>query len=336
MLLRSPPGLESSPCDRHHAQEACSARATSAHRGLSICALLLGVAVGCGASSSSGPASPRQREALPEDIVEQSALPLFVLQGRDKLSEPQLWERMAEARVICFGEQHDLPEHHYAQQRALSELATRAAATQRTLGVGFEMFQRPYQAALTSFVAGATPEEQFLTDSNYAERWGFDFSLYRPLLKTVREFSLEALALNAPREITRKIGKNGLDGLDASERNQLPELVLDDRDHRAYFDDAMGDHPPMGGGADIDDMYAVQVVWDETMAETAAKWLSHAGSGSQLILFAGNGHCHESAIPARITRRTNIPVLSVAPVLASDLSDFEARKRYDWLVVLDD
>lgn len=335
MQLPSPPGSQSSPCGRQRAQGARSARAPSA-RGSASCALLLSVGLGCGASNGSGPASPRQREALPENIVEQSALPLFVLQGRDKLTEPQLWEHMAEARVICFGEQHDLPEHHYAQQRALAELATRAAATQRTLGVGFEMFQRPYQAALTSFVAGATTEEQFLTDSNYAERWGFDFSLYRPLLKTVREFSLEALALNAPREITRKIGKSGLDGLDASERNQLPELKLDDRDHRTYFDDAMSDHPPMGGGADMDDMYAVQVVWDETMAETAAKWLSHAGESSQLILFAGNGHCHESAIPARITRRTNIPVLSVAPVLASDLSDFEARKRYDWLVVLDD
>jgi uncharacterized iron-regulated protein len=334
MPLRSPPRRGPSLPDRRLAagrfapwQRFCGAFASCA---------LLGSAVGCGASSGAGAASARQREALPEDIVERSALPLHVLEGREKLTEPQLWERMAQSRVICFGERHDSPEHHYGQQRALAELATRAATTQRTLGVGFEMFQRPYQAALTSFVAGATTEEQFLTDSDYAERWGFDFSLYRPLLKTVREFSLEALALNAPRETTRKIAKNGLDGLDASERNQLPELNLDDRDHRAYFDAAMADHPPMGGGPDMDDMYAVQVVWDETMADTASTWLKHSGDSSQLIVFAGNGHCHESAIPARITRRTQIPVLSVAPVLASDLSDFEARKRYDWLVVLED
>jgi uncharacterized iron-regulated protein len=333
MPLRSPPGRGPSTRDRRLAVGSFARQ--SFYLAFGGCALLVS-ALGCAGRSGAGAASGRQREPLPEDIVERSALPLHVLEGREKLTEPQLWERMAQSRVICFGEQHDSPEHHYGQKRALAELATRAAATQRTLGVGFEMFQRPYQAALTSFVAGATTEEQFLADSDYAERWGFDFSLYRPLLATVREFSLEALALNAPRETTRKIAKNGLTGLDASERNQLPELNLDDRDHRAYFDAAMADHPPMSGGPDMDDMYAVQVVWDETMADTASNWLSHSGSSSQLILFAGNGHCHESAIPARITRRTQIPVLSVAPVLASDLSDFEARKRYDWLVVLED
>ena len=333
MAHRSRPGPKSSSHGQSPPESVVSrrARGLAAHGG----ALLLAV-VGCASGGTTGASSPERRPALPADIVAKSALPLYALQGGEKLTEPALWEAMASSHVICFGEQHDLPEHHYAQQRALAELATRSAATQRTLGVGFEMFQKPYQAALTSFVAGSTPEEQFLIDSDYEKRWGFDFSLYRPLLQTVREFSLEALALNTPRELTRKVGKSGLTGLDASERNQLPELKLDDRDHRAYFDDAMADHPSVSGGPDMDDMYAVQVIWDETMADTASEWLSHAGDSAQLIIFAGSGHCHKTAIPARITRRLKIPVLSVAPVLASDLSSFDARKRYDWLIVLDD
>lgn len=267
----------------------------------------------------------------------QSALPLHALvEEGQKLAEPELWERLATSRIICFGEKHDSPEHHFAQRRALEELATRSAAAQRPLGVGFEMFQRPFQPALTGFVAGTLPEEQFLTDSEYRERWGFDFALYRPLLATAREFSLEALALNAPKELTRKVGRDGLGALDASEAKQLPELDLGNANHKAYFDAAMGDHPMPAGGPSLENMYAAQVVWDETMAETAARWLAKSGDTSQLIVFAGAGHCHQTAIPARISRRLNLPVLSVTPVLQSELPELEDRQLYDWLIVLED
>jgi len=48
-------------------------------------------------------------------------------------------------------------------------------------------------------------------------------------------------------------------------------------------------------------------------------------------------HCHESAIPRRITRRTGLPVVSVQPILASELAaDPEAGNGYDVLVVLED
>jgi uncharacterized iron-regulated protein len=299
--------------------------------------LLAACASGCGASSSAAPPlAPRAREPLPADIVAKSALPLHALAAGTEIREPEVWERMASSRVICFGEQHDSPQHHYAQARALKELATRSVSAQRTLAVGFEMFQRPYQAALTGLVTGQLPEAQFLIDSDYAQRWGFDFALYRPLLDTAREFRLEALALNAPKELTRKIGHAGLDGLDSAERSGLPELDMQNADHKAYFTAAMGDHPMPAGAPKLEDMYAAQVVWDETMAQTAADWLSKAGPSSQLLLVAGAGHCHRTAIPARITRRTQIPVLSVTPVLRSELAAYTDRERYDWLIVLED
>ena len=47
--------------------------------------------------------------------------------------------------------------------------------------------------------------------------------------------------------------------------------------------------------------YAAQVIWDETMAEGAAAWLDDARQ--QVMVIAGNGHCHQSAIPSRVARR---------------------------------
>jgi uncharacterized iron-regulated protein len=289
-----------------------------------------------------GSATPGVREPkppLPADVVAKAARPMHVLiepGGEQKLSEPGLWDVLAESRVVCFGEQHDSPQHHYAQSRALAELAARARTAQRPLGVGFEMFQRPYQPALTGFVTGALPEEQFIVDSQYKERWGFDFALYRPLLETARDYHLDALALNAPKELSRKIGRSGLGSLDEGEKAQLPELDLTNPDHKSFFDSAMSEHPMPPGGPKLEDMYAAQVLWDETMAETASRWLEQASPNSQLVVIAGNGHCHHSAIPARITRRTRVPVLSVTPVLASELSSFRDRVRYDWLFVLED
>lgn len=278
----------------------------------------------------------REREPLPADIVARSALPLYGLAGDERLSEPELWDRMASFRAVCLGEQHDSPQHHYAQQRSIEELAQRSAAAQRPLAVGFEMFQTPYQPALTSFMAGAVEEAQFLLESEYEARWGFDFALYRPLLEAARTLSLEALALNAPRELTRQISRNGLASLDAPERARLPELELDDGDHRAYFDAAMAHHPMPADGPRMDDMYAVQVVWDETMADSTARWLSAKGPVSQAIVLAGAGHCHRSAVPARLARRIGAPVLSISAVLESKLGDLDTKGRYDWLLVLRD
>jgi uncharacterized iron-regulated protein len=243
---------------------------------------------------------------------------------------------MASYRLVCLGEQHDSPQHHYAQLRAIQELGRRSAAAQHPLAVGFEMFQTPYQQTLTGFVARSLPEAEFLTESEYAKRWGFDFSLYRPLLEALQEPKLAALALNAPRELTRPIGRAGLDSLDAAQRQQLPELDLGNADHRAYFTDAMAGHPMPAGGPQLDDMYAVQVVWDETMADTAVRWLTSAGPASQVLVLAGSGHCHRSAIPGRAARRLNAPTLAVTAVLESKLDELEARDRYDWLLVLED
>lgn len=313
-------------------------------------ALVLGAALGqvaCAAapqtahsptSPSAAPALPSRepKEPLPRDIVAQSALPLHGEAGSKRLSEDELWQTITSARALCFGEQHTNPHHHYAQLRALTELVARAPAGRR-LAAGYEMFQRPAQPALDRYVAGSIDEQRFLVESEYQQRWGFDFSLYRPLLEKTKDAKLGALALNARKEVTRKIGRTGVRSLDDSEQQELPELDLKDPVHRGYFDEAMSAHPMPAGSPKAEDMYTAQVVWDETMADTAAAWFKAAGSDAQIIVFAGVGHCHKTAIPARFTRRTGIPMLGIRPVLASQAAEeAEDRARYDLDVVLDD
>ncbi|HHH11757.1 MAG TPA: hypothetical protein ENK23_06770, partial [Sorangium sp.] len=48
--------------------------------------------------------------------------------------------------------------------------------------------------------------------------------------------------------------------------------------------------------------YAAQVIWDESMARVSSIWLQQHPRGRLLVL-AGNGHCHHSAIVGRVKRR---------------------------------
>jgi uncharacterized iron-regulated protein len=291
-----------------------------------------------GGGDAAAPPSPLPPEPLPRDVVAQSALPIYGLEAGVVLGEVELWDRLAASPAICFGEYHDVPAHHYAETRALDELAARAVAAGNTLAVGFEMIQRPYQTALSAFVAAELGEDAFLAQTEYATRWGYDFALYRPLFEGARAQHLPALALNMRAEITRKIGRTGLESLDPAELAELPELVLDDEEHRAFIFGLFGVLPEHAAEFGLENVYVAQTVWDETMADTSARWLIETGASARLLDFAGGAHCHRSAIPRRITRRTpSQPSLSVHAVFESELADGSfTPEGYDVLVVLDD
>lgn len=284
------------------------------------------------------PPLPPPPGGLPRDIVAQSALPIYGLEAGVTLSESALWDRLASSSAVCFGEFHDVPAHHYAQTRALHELAARAASAGHTFAVGFEMIQRPYQAPLSAFVAGELGEDEFLAQTEYFRRWGYDFALYRPLFEGARDQHAVALALNMRAEITRKIGRTGLESLAVAEFAELPELNLTDEEHRAFIFGLFGVLPEHGAELGLENIYVAQTVWDETMADTSARWLAETGDSARLLDFAGGAHCQRSAIPRRITRRTpNQPALSVHAVFESELSDGTfTPEGYDVLVVLDD
>lgn len=295
------------------------------------------------AGDAAPPAEPLPPEALPpeplpRDIVARAALPIHGLEAGVVLTEAALWDRLAASSAVCFGEFHDVPAHHYAQTRALDELAARAASAGHTFAVGFEMIQRPYQAPLGAFVAGELGEDDFLAQTEYLTRWGYDFALYRPLFEGARDRNATALALNMRAEITRKIGRTGLVSLDAAELAELPELDLTDEEHRAYIFGLFGVLPEHGAELGLEDIYTAQTVWDETMADTSARWLAETGAGARLLDIAGGAHCHRSAIPRRITRRTpDQPALSVHAVFESELTDGSfTPEGYDVLVVLED
>ena len=311
------------------------------------------ITVGCGGSyksSTEGPSTQMKpadtggEPDAPTMSVADAALPYKVLtrDGRE-LSDAQLREALAKSRAICVGEAHPNPHDHWAQLHILGTLTGEAGP----FALGMEMFQRPFQGVLDDFADGVIDIKGLLSRSDWVNRWGYDFALYQPMIELAAERHVALLALNMEREIIKKVSKRGVDDLRDSDRAKLPDVNLHDDQHRAWWDDimsAMGDaHGHSGGDGDgeadleaAERIYSSQVVWDETMAETASNWLAEDPE-RRVMIIAGNGHCHDSAIVRRIHRRGETSAISIQPIVDDgdgNVADALAEGINDYLFVM--
>jgi uncharacterized iron-regulated protein len=330
------------------------------------CVALAFLAACGGAYGGKSAAKPKPAEGAAGGI-ERAALPYSILDARTgrQLDAEQFWQKLGTARVVCVGEDHPNPHHHWVQFEVMTQLAAHQKG--KKLALGMEMFQRPFQGLLDDYAAKRIDEATLLSRSGWEDRWGYDYGFYGPTIRTAVTAGATLVALNAPRELTKAVAHKGIAGLAPDERAQLPELNLDDKTHRAWFDTLMegmggtqghtkaSDKPddadkkddkkddeqpsamPPGHPAmpTADNIYAAQVVWDESMADGAAKW-AKANAQGEMVLLAGNGHCHDSGIVNRVKRRGVAEVVSVRPVLDTEgnVAEALAKPMNDYLVVL--
>jgi len=273
-------------------------------------AFLLMVCVGC-----AGAARPDPQTA--ESIVRSQSAPLSLVDaatGKAITAEAFL-AALRMKKVVYVGERHDQPLDHGVQYAILRQLHREEAS----LGIGMEMFQVPFQEPLTKWSAGLIDETVLRRDTEYDERWGFDFSMYRPILEYARNRGIEVVALNAPREVAYAVAKGGIDSLPAEQASALPELDLGNEQHRALFDSEFdtGEHA-VGDG--VDQYYEAQVVWDETMGSRVAETLDRADGPAKMIVFAGRVHVKRGlGIPDRAAKRGAVPYAVVLPVTDKEL-----------------
>ncbi len=322
-----------------------------------LCALAV-LTVGC-AGRSHGTTTPTS--SMKSGNLEAAALPYQVLDGRTgrQLEEPAFWDRLGKAQAVCVGEDHPNPHHHWVQLEVVRRLVKQLPPGGK-LALGLEMVQRPFQGVLDDYEAKRIDAAALRSRVGWEERWGYDWGFYGPTIDAALAGGAHLLALNAPKELTKKIARKGLASLTPDERAQVPELNLEDKAHRAWFDALMEsfggthahskassseapedgqaephqDHPPTDVPT-ADNTYTVQVVWDETMADTTAAWLA-ANPGGHAIILAGNGHCHDTAIVARLKRRGIADAVSIHPVLDTEgnVAEALAKPMNDYVIVL--
>lgn len=211
--------------------------------------------------------------------------------------------------IVCIGEQHDHELHHRAQLQIIKSLYAR----DERLGVGLEMFQLPFQKAIERYWAGKISEEEFLKESEYFARWGFDWSMYKPIIEFARRNQIPFAALNAPRELTSLISKGGWEALSDDDRKLLGPVDFMVKEHRDWWFDRLAKmHGDDKAPPDRKERsYQVMTTWDDVMGRTAAAFQKAHGL-KRMVVLAGIGHIeHGFGIPFRAARLHGASVATV-------------------------
>lgn len=222
-----------------------------------------------------------------------------------------LMAELSKAQIIYAGEIHTSIEDHRIQERIFKGLYVEDPS----LILAMEMLPREAQPVLDRYCQGLITDEMFLKEVDWERVWGYPFPLYRPLLNWAREKRIRAVGLNAPNEVVRKVATGGLSSLAPSERERLAaDFHLDDPKHREYVRKQYVEHlkDKIKG---FDTFYEAQLAWEETMAETLARWLVSPQKANRILVVVGKGHFSDGVgIPDLTWRRVKHTYKTIAPV----------------------
>ena len=247
------------------------------HVGLLILVLVAMVANLAGNLSIASPHAKHKQENI-------DASQLSVIKLDQVSSLHQILEQEQDARVVLVGESHTRLDHHQVQLETLKYLYQKSP----NIALGVEWFQKPFQKHLDEFIAGKLSEQEMLHATEYFSRWRYDYRLYQPIMQFARDNKIPIIALNASRELTQALSKQGFDDLPEDLQDQLPASYdWSDKDYEKRLYEMFKLHPESGNK--FDSFLRGQLTWDESMAETAADYLKDNPDYRMLVL-AGSGH----------------------------------------------
>jgi len=248
------------------------------------------------------PQDPYPLSAPPKvgDIVH---LPTGVL-----VSPQQMLDIAADSRVVYVGETHDNPASHRLELLALQGLEERHPGK---VAMGMEMFTRSQQPVLDKWVSGELDEKSFVKASRWYDTWKMDFDYYRDLLLFARDRHIPIIALNADKSLVQAVRSKPLEELSAEEKAQLPQMDMNDPYQRGMAEAIFSGHSH--AKVHMEGFLRVQTLWDETMAESAARFLaSPQGKERHLLVVAGGNHINYGfGIPRRVFRRLPLSYVTI-------------------------
>ncbi len=220
---------------------------------------------------------------------------------KDVLSVDEVADIASGYKAIYIGETHTNYAHHLNQLAVIKRLHESG----KKIAVAFEMVQKQYQDELDKFVAGKIDERTFLHNVDFFERWSFDYNLYAPLFRYIRDNKIDAIALNIDGAINRSVARGTTDNLTMEQKAELPKemRIINER-----YSDELGMIFSMHGSS-VDErkfanFYLAQNTWDEVMAESAVAYQKE-NPDTIVVFIVGSGHgAKHAGIPLRYERLT--------------------------------
>lgn len=243
-------------------------------------ATLAGCATPAATSAARPPRNPAAERAAAPDP---SAMNAFDGRSGRRWSWPALVARIGAADAVFIGEQHDDAGAHKFQAAVTDAMC----AARPGAALSMEMLERDDQYATDGFLAGSLTLDEFV-DRTGVRNWagnGTWIAWYQPVVDVARTRGSPVVAANAPRRFVSQARTGGYaplaelppedralfdvpDGLPRDAyRERLADLM---REARAGTEDP----PPTDD--EIDAFQRAQLVWDATMAASAAASLDRA------------------------------------------------------------
>ncbi len=233
--------------------------------------------------------------------------PVYGISISNMIDIKDIIERVSDKKIIYVGESHADYGHHMVQLEVIRALHKKG----KKVAIGMEMFQRPFQKSLDKYMEGNITEKEFLKTSEYFNRWGFDYRLYRDIIEFAKEVKIPVRALNIRREIIRKVSKSGIVSLTEKEKRDIPkQLDFTDDKYRKRLMEIFNKHKN-SKKRNFDYFYQAQILWDETMAQSINEFLKEHPD-YQIVVLAGAGHIiFKSGIPERSFRRNGFEYATI-------------------------
>ena len=220
-------------------------------------------------------------------------------------AERAYWDQLAPARVIYIGETHNSNFDHEYQLDVLKGLKARGA--QFTLA--WEMFDLTQQPVLDNWQARRLSTDTLLEKTDFQRHWGTYSVMYEKILRWSQSEGVACLALNAPPGLSHKLAQG--QALDSQDASLVPTGYHPLPGGYEHFAEQMAQNPH--GGANLENFYKAQLLWDQTMAMRIVDFLA-AHPNEKLVVLIGRGHVEGGfGVPSFVGQKTDAPQIVVYP-----------------------
>ena len=244
---------------------------------------------------------------------------IFSLKDQKFVSYELMISELSKKEMVVIGEIHNNVIHHSNQKYIVSGLVTEGLA----VNVGLEFVAWTDQAVFNQYQAGSISRNEFIKGT-----WGennYNFDWYDPMIQLSKMSGGHSFGINAPRTLTSRIGKVGIEGLNDDEASLLPpNWSLGSDLYKDKFQEVMGGHLPPG--PIVDRYFAAQSIWDESMSFNSLENMN----SDIFVVIIGQFHAeYKLGTPARLMARDpNLKLSVIVQVEANGSDALMVAKEY--------
>lgn len=233
--------------------------------------------------------------------------PVIEMKDMSRIPVETLIDEIKGSDIVFIGEQHDVAEHHAIQLSLIKAL--RRSGVNAALGM--EMFKDEHQGALDRWIEGEMEEEELR--EIFREYWGFSWRLYKDILLYCRDEGIPLIALNVPKDITRKVAEKGFSSLTQEDLKRLPIGITCDVD-KEYMEFIETVHRAHGRSKEGFVYFCeAQMLWDKVMAHRVVEYLRE-NPGKTVVVLSGVVHSWKKGIPAQVGKRSDFTYKVILPL----------------------